>query len=202
MAETKKKRVFYVEQDKLTSMVQRLQNGESDAAEEIYNAFEGYVERYFHKKVSDEQDVDELVADTLSTACRNINKLKTPVAFVRWLRSIAYRKCYRYYKNREKAIRYYLQNPDNPDGNSPAEIPAKVKSSGLGELNDVLYGIIDSLPEKQRVAMRLHLAGYKVREIAQIQGAPVGTIKSRLRYGRIKIHDRMGDYLEKNGIKL
>lgn len=48
------------------------------------------------------------------------------------------------------------------------------------------------LPEEQRLAVTLYYYdGLSIREIAQVLGAPQGTVKSRLSRGRDKLRERL-----------
>ena len=194
-----KKGTIFVSEEKLVAMVEALQRGDPGAFDVIHATFHGYLERYFCKKIPDYADVQELVESTLLTAHKKINRLKKPVAFIGWLKRIAYRKCYHYYKKQEK-IKLLATEPT--DMQKLPDIPIVQKSSSLGEVKSELYEAIDRLPEKQRQAMLLQLQGYKVKEIAQIQDVSIGTVKSRLNYGRIKLHKDLGNYLEKHNIHL
>jgi DNA-directed RNA polymerase specialized sigma24 family protein len=52
----------------------------------------------------------------------------------------------------------------------------------------------ESLPANQRVAVALHLhLGYSVGETAQLMGAPVETVRSRLKVGRERLRLAMED---------
>ncbi len=198
-----KKKGFYIAPETLTSMVERVKNGDSEAEAALHEACSGYVERYFRKKIQEEQDIKDLVEVTMYTAFKNINKLQEPTAFVRWLRCIAYRQCYHYYKKQENIVKLSLQDPDQAKKHIDGATPVNVKYSGIGEVGDKLRWVISELPKEQSIAMKLYyLDGYKVREIAEMRGVSTGTIKSRLRYGRIKLREKMGSYLDQHGIKL
>lgn len=55
-----------------------------------------------------------------------------------------------------------------------------------------LWELVQALPEEQRLAVTLYYYdGLSVREIAQVLGAPQGTVKSRLSRGRDKLRERL-----------
>ena len=60
---------FYVEEEKLSFLVEGLKREDKAAEEEFRKTFEGYVGRYIHTKVGNDCDVEELVQDTLKVAC-------------------------------------------------------------------------------------------------------------------------------------
>ena len=55
-----------------------------------------------------------------------------------------------------------------------------------------LWELVQALPEEQRLAVTLYYYdGLSVGEIAQVLGAPQGTVKSRLSRGRDKLRKRL-----------
>ena len=55
-----------------------------------------------------------------------------------------------------------------------------------------LWELVQALPEEQRLAVTLYYYdGLSVGEIAQVLGAPQGTVKSRLSRGRDKLRERL-----------
>ena len=57
-----------------------------------------------------------------------------------------------------------------------------------------LKAAFEALPVDQRAALVLHLhLGYSVAETATIVGAPIETVRSRLRLGRERLRAALGD---------
>jgi RNA polymerase sigma-70 factor (ECF subfamily) len=54
---------------------------------------------------------------------------------------------------------------------------------------------ITKLPDYQRTVLVLHdLEGFSYQEIAEITGASIGTVRSRLHYGRVKLRELLEPY--------
>jgi RNA polymerase sigma factor (sigma-70 family) len=53
---------------------------------------------------------------------------------------------------------------------------------------------IDDLEDEVRIPFRMHLEGYKYKEIAEDLDLKVGTVKSRIFWARKKLMDRLYDY--------
>jgi RNA polymerase sigma-70 factor (ECF subfamily) len=78
------------------------------------------------------------------------------------------------------------------DENLASEIPAAITPSidplehtSLEELRDLIELTFQRMSNKQGVVVRLHdLEGNTIQEISRIIGCPLGTVKSRLFYGR------------------
>ncbi len=66
-----------------------------------------------------------------------------------------------------------------------------------------MQDMLNNLPAEQRTAMLLYYyEKLSVGDIAAIQGATVGTVKSRLNYGRKAVKQQVEDYEKKNNVKL
>ena len=75
-------------------------------------------------------------------------------------------------------------------------------SVDYSETQRLLWGIVDSLPEKQKLCVTLRWKeDMKISEIADATGLNVSTVKSCLNYGHKKIGEEV-EKLEKKGIKL
>jgi RNA polymerase sigma-70 factor (ECF subfamily) len=79
---------------------------------------------------------------------------------------------------------------------SPSKTPEQwmIRGEELKRWSDIMA----QLPYKQREAVILHLrAGMKFRQIAQLQGVSVNTIKGRYRYGLNKLRSILNGEMEK-----
>lgn len=75
-------------------------------------------------------------------------------------------------------------------------------SVDYSETQRLLWGIVDSLPEKQKLCVTLRWKeDMKISEIADATGLNVSTVKSCLNYGHKKIGEEV-EKLEKKGVKL
>ena len=183
----KSKGSFYVDEEKLSFLVDGLKQNDPVALDEFRRTFEGYVGRYIHTKVGNDCDIEELVQDTLDAACANIEKQKTPAALVSWVRTIARRKIYHYYDNIERRKKREEKEEER-------ERKRKLKCGIYVDLDDpTVQKIINSLSDQQKETIVLRVKGLKVREIAAVMNVPEGTVKSRLNYARKTIAKNMPD---------
>jgi RNA polymerase sigma factor (sigma-70 family) len=79
---------------------------------------------------------------------------------------------------------------------SPARANAEYQAE-ISELQSAIQHAIDSLPPSQRMTVILYyLNDLSLKEIAYILDCPVGTVKSRLHYGREQLKRQLQTYLQ------
>lgn len=190
----------------LSALVLAAQAGNGDAMNELMEKC--YRDLYFHayQTLKDE----DLAADVTQESCMEIlttlDKLREPAAFTVWSRRIVYHQCTRHF--RQTAPETYLEEneegktildrlPEENHGNLPEEFLEDQ------EFQAILQQLLDSLPAEQRDALMLYYyENLSVGQIAQIQSASEGTVKSRLNYGRKAVKTKVEEYEKKNGIRL
>lgn len=111
-----------------------------------------------------EWDAEDAAANAIWKAYENLDSLRDKGKFRTWILKILRNECVDLMKRnrREEPQRWEVSEDFHPP--------------------DVdLWNALKELGEKDRVALLLfYLEGYKIREIAEILGEPVGTVKSRL----------------------
>ena len=194
-----------MERDTLIELVIAAQNGEENAATELYNAYQKDLYYHIYKTVNDPHLAEDLLQDAFIEILETIQNLKEPAAFLSWSKQIAYHKCTAYFKRRRDILA-----DENEDGLSIFDAIEDDNSEFIpdealdkADLKQTIHKMIDGLPEEQRAALLLrYFDEISVKEIAEIQGVTEGTVKSRLNYGRKAIKDAVEEYEKKHGIKL
>ena len=79
---------------------------------------------------------------------------------------------------------YFLNLPQDSGFNSPES------SYSLEELEKV----IDSLEDEFKIPFRMHVQGFKYKEIAEKLNLKIGTVKSRIFFTRKKLMELLDDY--------
>jgi RNA polymerase sigma-70 factor (ECF subfamily) len=74
------------------------------------------------------------------------------------------------------------------------EVGDAVTDAILSERGKILRDALSELPEDQREVLLLaYFDGFTQSEIAKRLNAPLGTIKTRMRSGMIKLREKLGD---------
>ena len=80
---------------------------------------------------------------------------------------------------------------------APAEASDAVQDAYRSEQKEIVAGALAQLPEDQRQTLLLaYFEGLTQSEIAKRLGAPLGTVKTRMRSGMIKLRELLGDRTE------
>lgn len=136
-------------------------------------------------------DREDAVQTALEQAWRRRQSLRKTDRLRPWLDRIVVREAIRLTKRRRRfAIRLIEpHHVDDPSGAWPE--PRDRRSNGPHEIV-ALRAAFDGLPPPQRAAVVLHLyAGYSVIETAEIVGARVETVRSRLRLARERLREQL-----------
>jgi RNA polymerase sigma-70 factor (ECF subfamily) len=122
----------------------------------------------------------DLCQESFMKAYRELASLKNRERFSAWLYRIAHNACYsRMRKDQGKA--FVELAPDMKAARTPIESQLAVEKA------------LQHLPEDQREVVVLKVFhSLKFEEIADIQGAPVSTVKSRLYMGFEKLRSILG----------
>lgn len=190
----------------LTPLVIKAQAKDADALNELMSACYETLYYYAYNEVKDY----DLAADITQESCLEImdtlENLRKPESFLSWAGRIVTHKCSRYYRQTKKEV-YLEENEEGetildrlPD-DSRGSLPEQVQEDK--EFKRIMWEMLDSLPPEQRQALLLYyMEEFSVGQIAEMQGVPVGTVKSRLNYGRKAVMSKVDAYEKKSGIKL
>jgi RNA polymerase sigma-70 factor, ECF subfamily len=174
-------------------LIQRFRAGE-------VGAFEGLVERYYQRIDRLAQQVvrhplaaEDITQEVFLRAYRALPRFRGEASFYSWLYRIAINLCFNYL--REQANR--LSTVEDPDVSA---LPVAADPSALLEHQErerLVRGAIDALPPHYRVAIILRdLEGFSYQEIAEILGIPLGTVKSRINFGKHLLREALRALLE------
>lgn len=194
-----------MENEKLISLVQAVQQGNEQAFTDLYNAIHPSLYYYISKTLNDPVLAEDVLQNTILEIWQTIDQLEEPAAFVAWSRKIAYHRCTAHFRKTQD-----LLIEPNEDGHSILDDIEEDRTEFIPdealdkeELKKTILAMINELPAEQRSAILLRFFDdLSVKEIADIQGVSEGTVKSRLNYGKKAIKKSVENYEKKNGVKL
>lgn len=128
---------------------------------------------YVIKMTGDPHLSQDIIQDTMLKAVLNIKKFEPRAKFSTWLIKIA-TNLYRDYLRKNKSLEV-IEEAFEDSGE-------RFEDTTISRIEyEEIMKIIQKLPYEKRSAFILkHYYGYKYEEIAEIQGCPLGTVRSRI----------------------
>jgi RNA polymerase sigma-70 factor (ECF subfamily) len=137
----------------------------------------------------DATDATDAVQAGLEQAWRHRGSLRDEERRSAWLDRIVVREAIRVSRKRRTWLDRILGIDHEVDAGPHVPDPGPEL-----ELRAVLHSAFSVLPPEQRAVVGLHLhAGYTVQETAEIVGAPLETVRSRLRLARERLRTALGE---------
>lgn len=192
-------------------------------AEEDMMLFKILVRRYQQKVYSlayrtlgSSEEAEEIVQDTFVRVHQNISKYRRNSSFASWLFKITHNLCMdslrmkqRRSANRQISYDAPSSVAEDEGGFNPALAqlvdlrPGPSNCLELEEQNRIIEESINGLPESQKTVLILHdLQDFSYQEIAEIVGTSIGTVRSRLHYGRSKLREMLAPYFNSESFNL
>ena len=174
-------------------LARRVQDGDSEAFEALARKYIRPVYAVVSSFLPGQEDIDDSVQETFLRALEKIQSFNTERPFAPWLYQVARNVS----RNRWK----YLKKRRHEDLSELERLPAEREDDNpathaeLSELRQDVAAAIDSLPERQRTAFRLHdVEGFKATEIAEMLGVSDGTVRSNVHHARSVLRKRLDRY--------
>lgn len=153
-------------------LVKRATKGDRQAFEKLMDIYFDRLCREAYIRCKYEEDVKEIVQETIYKAYRNIRSLKEPQYFKTWLSRILI-----------NVANDYLRNKGMVD--LELDETSYVKEVVIEDKIDIkidLYNAIDELEDKYKDAVILrYIDDLKIEDISKLLDRPVNTIKTHLR---------------------
>lgn len=161
-------------------LVKQAQRGNHEAFIQLIQSYEKVLYNMAYRFLHNEQDVADVLQETVLSAYQNIEKVKKPQYFNTWIGKILINQCKKMIEVKEKEESKILRSVKENIIFEQFSINQMVKTmDSIYQIPIVLY----------------YYAGFSVKEISEILCEPAGTIKSRLFRGR-ELLKREYDYFE------
>jgi RNA polymerase sigma-70 factor (ECF subfamily) len=157
--------------------MQQIVSGDQAAFGELYHRYKDRMYYYFYRMLGNSPDLaNDFLQELFMKLIEKPERYNQAYPFSTWLYSVANNMCKNEYRRRE--IRKEFQ----------AEVSFDAKLNFMNETTfgpeqmiEKVFQTLDQLGEEHRSAFLLrYREGFSMREIAEIQEVPEGTVKSRL----------------------
>jgi RNA polymerase sigma-70 factor (ECF subfamily) len=174
--------------------------GDATAFDALYARHRSGLYRYLMRHCGHAGIVDELFQDIWLGAVRARTTYVASAKFTTWLYRIAHNRLIDHWRATGQVELVVAGSGDDDDDDDVlAAIPGarnddpEVRASAR-EISMRLRSALSALPPAQREVFLLHQeGGLDLSEIAELTGAGVETVKSRLRYALAKLRAELGD---------
>ena len=178
-------------------LVARSMGGDAESFNQLIRRWERPIYALAYRVIGREEDARDVCQETFLRAFRALPGFKGQAKFSSWLYRIALNLCRDWIRRQRRAPVMQM-----PEGVDPGELVAErgpVESIedlvGRRRLSAVVEEAMALLPEEQRTAIILkEYHGMTFQEIADMQGCPLSTVKTRLYQGLTVLRR----HLEKN----
>lgn len=167
-------------------LVARSRGGDLDSFNQLVLRWERPIYALAYRVIGRQEDARDVCQETFLRAFRALPGFKGQAKFSSWLYRIALNLCRDWIRRQRRAPTVQL-----PEGVDPGDLAAErgpVESIedlvARRELSGVVAEAMALLPEEQRTAIVLkEYHGMTFQEIAELQGVPLSTVKTRLYQG-------------------
>jgi RNA polymerase sigma-70 factor (ECF subfamily) len=168
---------FYRESD--SELLIAVAAGDHRAFEDLYFGYQRRLVRFLSRFTQRHENIEEIINDTFMVVWRNASNFRYASQVSSWIFGIAYRTALKSIRRQKKhSVAQSLDDCAEQTVDPVLET----------ELQDWLMHGLNRLPDEQRLALELAChTGHSVIEIAEITGAPIGTVKARMFLGRQKL---------------
>lgn len=163
-----------------TALVARAKTGDHEAFEILVRQYKDRVLNLAERIVREADAAQDVAQETFLKTYQQLPGFRGDAKFATWLYRIAVNEARGYLRaQRRRRARWEKQG---------ALEAAQPLSAEVHEQAGPLVSLLQELPEKQRIALALfYLQELSVTDIAQLVGAPKGTIKAWLSRGRERL---------------
>jgi len=163
------------------ALVTAIAAGDRRALEELYLGYHRRLARFLSRFTQRYENVEEIINDTFMVVWRNAADFRSASRVSTWIFGIAY----------HTALKSIRRQKNHSAAQSLDECPEQAVDPVLeSEVQDWVTCGLNCLPAEQRLTLELaYHMGYSLEEIAEITGAPVGTVKARMFHARQKLRN-------------
>jgi len=158
-------------------LILRCQAGDEAGFEELLGRYGARVGYYVGKMLGGVPGREDVLQDVWLDVFRHLPRLADPAAFPAWLYRIARDRVYRELRKRRRAPRPLVDEPPAEEADDGTDFTAEDAAR--------VHAALDTLAAEHREVLVLRfLEGMSYDDIGRVLGCPLGTVRSRLYYGK------------------
>jgi RNA polymerase sigma-70 factor (ECF subfamily) len=173
--------------------------GTHEAFGALVRRYEGELYGYLRRYLADSDLADDVFQNTFLQLYTKIHQYESGRPVRPWLYAIATNQAIDALRRqgRHQTVRLFPEGEDSKDGDAPhllnlleSQGPSPLEQLQDEERKQLIRASVDRLPDfLKQVVILAYYQGLKYKDIADIMGIPVGTVKSRLHTALCKLHE-------------
>lgn len=168
----------------MEELVERAKKGDKEAFTQAIMLIKNDLYKIIKSKTSNEEDIQEIIQETMINSYKYIKKLKDTSKFKMWIIKILINNCNKYYRNKARNDKLY----ENYDIEFYKNDIKYVEDKKVVEDTLDFYEIIKVLNYEERIVIILYYSEkYTTKEISNILKINENTIKTRISRAKEKI---------------
>lgn len=181
-------------------LVERFQNGEQEAFNELVIRYQGKIYNLVYKYVSNSETAKDLSQEIFIKAYRALPNFKRQSAFYSWLYRIAVNLCIDFIRQQKRGQTLSFEDlptGGNDEGAFNDVSPLPPNQIETKELGQIIGQAVQQLPPKQQHVFNLRYHdGLQLKEIAAQLDRSEGTIKAHLHHAHKRLRALLVPYLK------
>jgi len=183
-------------------IVRRAQAGDRSALSELVRAHQTYVFSIALGVMKEPADAADMTQEAFVRLMRSIGTYRGDTKFTTWLYRLVTNICLDELRRRKGACESLNAGRDADDGDRAAALPDRDRWAQpeerleLSEVSSEVRSALAQLAPMQRLALTLYYFGdLPDREIGEVMGLPVNTVKSHIHRGKARLAQLLGGRL-------
>ncbi len=180
-------------------LIEKFKEGNIYAYNELVRRYKDQLVNFAYRFLGDKDDAEDIVQETFLRVYKKKEAYKSVAKFSTWIYTITGNLAKTELRRRKRRKILSLSNIGYED----KDFDLKDTDSGPEELVDkvindkIIQNAIQALPEKfKEVIIFRDIQELSYEEISSIVKIPLGTVKSRVNRGRLKLQEKLSGYLK------
>lgn len=175
------------------ALIARAQRGDTAAFRQLFLRHREQVSRIVFRMIGPSADVEDVVQEVFLNVYRSLPSFRGDAKFSTWLYRLATNVTRMHLRRGRSRPKFAdVEVPEAPRESRPPDGPDE--QIERAERVRALYRLLEGLSEKKREVLILHdLEGVPAKEIAELSGIPVLTVRTRLFYARKELYAALAD---------
>jgi RNA polymerase sigma-70 factor, ECF subfamily len=187
-----------MDNDEVLRLLARIERADENAFRELYRAFSRRLYAYVLRHLGDPAQAEEIVSDTLYEVWKAPTRFRGDAQFSTWLIGIARNKVLMAFRGRRPDSRH--EDLDDLAEVLPAAGGNAFDALADRQRRDGVRHCMDKLSADHRECVHLvFYEGLGLAEVAQLQGCPENTVKTRLFHARQKLKNCLRLLVQREG---